>query len=120
MDLSHSIETYFLFVAAALFGCGSARSRDHSQRANMAAINGAEAPRPGEESPLLRDEQTSRNAGVNGVDGRISGITSSPREADKGKANQQVGKTRAVLIILSLWGLIFLQGKFSESSFDTA
>ncbi len=31
-------------------------------------------------------------------------------EEDLDKANQQVGVGRALLIILSLWGLIFLQG----------
>lgn len=70
----------------------------------MAAKNGAAIPRPGEGSPLLGQQQTMAESDIN----------DSGEEADWGKANQQVGKLRGFLIIISLWGLIFLQGKFSE------
>jgi hypothetical protein len=70
----------------------------------MTTINEVAMPRPGESSPLLGQQQT-RAASV--IDG-------SGEEADSGKANQQVGKMRGFLIIMSLWGLIFLQGKLPE------
>lgn len=57
---------------------------------------------------------------INDAGEASSDISSSPRDArghegiaDSGKANQQVGRIRGLLIILSLWGLIFLQGEFS-------
>lgn len=80
----------------------------------MATINGVVTPSPGEESPLLGQEQMRRSVGVNGAGARLLGIPPSPREADTGRANQQVGKIRGLLIIISLWGLIFLQGESSE------
>jgi hypothetical protein len=83
----------------------------------MATVNGTAASGAGEETPLLREERMGGN--VNGAGGANSDISSSPREprghediADSGKANQQVGRIRGLLIILSLWGLIFLQGEF--------
>jgi hypothetical protein len=70
----------------------------------MRTINGVAIPRPGESSPLLGQQQTRAASGING----------SGEEADSGKANQHVGKMRGFLIVISLWGLIFLQGKFPE------
>lgn len=48
-------------------------------------------------------------AGSNGAIGRVPEVASSPRDADTERANQHVGKIRGFLIILSVWGLIFLQ-----------
>ena len=71
-------------------------------------------PRAGEETPLLREQRS-----VNGDGGSEETLTDPRRASDEermdeddDKANQQVGSGRGLLIILSLWGLIFLQGKF--------
>lgn len=66
----------------------------------MTTVNGVATPRPGEGSPLLGQQQRRAASAINGPG----------EEADSGKANQQVGKMRGLLIIISLWGLIFLQG----------
>lgn len=67
----------------------------------------------GEETPLL-SEQARRED----LDDRSSEtLTDSSRAGDEeevidsNKANQHVGRRRGLLIILSLWGLIFLQGR---------
>ena len=66
----------------------------------------------GEETPLLREQIR----GVSGDDRSSETLTDAQRSGDEeeiedlDKANQDVGQVRAVLIILSLWGLIFLQG----------
>ena len=78
----------------------------------MAVGNGAAVPRAGEETPLLREQSS-----VNGDD-RSEETLTDPRRAsseeradeDDDKANQQVGSGRGLFIILSVWGLIFLQG----------
>jgi hypothetical protein len=75
---------------------------------------GVPVPRAGEETPLLREQRS-----VNSDDASEETLTDSRRASDEeradedDKANQQVGSGRGLLIILSLWGLIFLQGKFS-------
>lgn len=71
----------------------------------MAGRNGIVTGREDEETPLLRD---GRGSGDSGSEETLLGV----REeiVDPNKANQQVGKGRGLLIILSLWGLIFLQG----------
>jgi len=56
--------------------------------------------RLGEQTPLLRES-----------DDESGGLSvGSGEEVDENKANQRVGRGRALLIILSLWALIFLQG----------
>jgi hypothetical protein len=60
-------------------------------------------PAAGEESSLLRDDD--------GSSGTLRGSQQGDEElADPDKANQYVGTGRGVLICLSVWGLIFLQG----------
>ena len=79
----------------------------------MAVRNGgAAASNASEENPLLRGD-----GGVVDRDDASSGTLTDSRERggeevveDLNKANQQVGKRRGLLIILSLYGLIFLQG----------
>jgi hypothetical protein len=85
----------------------------------MAAANGAAAaaPRAGEETPLLAERTT---AGSDAGASSSETLLSDPRgdeeqQVDRNQANQQVGRTRGLLIILSLWGLIFLQGKSLRS-----
>jgi len=75
----------------------------------------------------VTDEQTSllggrkRRAGVDGnedtwIDGQSGGEEVISNDGDdEDKANQQVGKVRAILISISVFGLIFLQGVFSLS-----
>jgi hypothetical protein len=73
---------------------------------------GATAPKASEETPLLRD----RLGVVDGDDASSGTLTYSRERSGEeeveilDKANQQVGRGRGLLIILSLWGLIFLQG----------
>jgi hypothetical protein len=82
----------------------------------MAVGNGTAAPRAGEETPLLREQRRAD------ADGESEETLTDPRttgdeeraEEDDDKANQQVGRGRGLLIILSLWGLIFLQGMLSS------
>lgn len=87
----------------------------------MAAAKGAAAaaPRAGEETPLLAERTT---AGSDADASSSETLLSDPRggrdeeqQVDRNQANQQVGRTRGLLIILSLWGLIFLQGKSLRS-----
>lgn len=90
---------------------------DHgiSHQINTVVGNGTAVQGPGEETPLLRDL-----ARGDGRDNRSSEPVSGEERADgdilvnSGKANQQVGKGRGLLIIISLWGLIFLQGIIVE------
>jgi len=65
----------------------------------------------GEETPLLRDV----DRGIKRDDESLEALTDESRGdeddvVDANKANQQVRRGRGILIILSLWGLIFLQG----------
>lgn len=81
----------------------------------MAVGNGALARQAGEETPLLRDQRRGDSDGASEetlTDAR-RGVDEERGDEDDDKANQQVGRGRGLLIILSLWGLIFLQGKFS-------
>ena len=77
----------------------------------MAVRNGgAAASNASEETPLLRGD-----GGVVDRDDASSGTLTDSRERggeveDLNKANQQVGRGRGLLVILSLYGLIFLQG----------
>lgn len=68
----------------------------------MAGSNGAVV---GEETPLLRGESRGEDAssGETLLAERREGVI------DPNEANQRVGVARGLLIILSLWGLIFLQ-----------
>jgi hypothetical protein len=73
------------------------------------------ATRALEETPLLRGQRreiSDDRSEETLTDGERRGDEESV-DADDDKANQQVGRGRGLLIILSLWGLIFLQGKFS-------
>ena len=68
--------------------------------------------RLGEETPLLREQR--REGSENGSEETLTNARGSGDEEiageDEDKANQLVGRGRGFLIILSLWGLIFLQG----------
>ncbi len=72
----------------------------------------------GEDTPLLREQ-----AGSIGGDDRSSETLTDAQGRgeedleDANKANQQVGRLRGLLIILSLWGLIFLQGRSISISY---
>lgn len=73
----------------------------------MAVRNGVQS-RSSEQTPLLRGEAL--GATDNGRSVEVNGAVS----AEDGLANQQVARGRGFLIILSLYGLIFLQGSFSS------
>jgi hypothetical protein len=95
---------------------GVAGSRDQSIRyriwvkqlaLDMAVGNGkVSRATAGEESPLLGDEISFGSRNDSTVD----------EEGNADKANQQVGRRRGVFIVLSLWGLIFLQGMLKLSA----
>jgi hypothetical protein len=59
----------------------------------------------GEEAPLLTGERLHRDVRREGAV-----VLEGGDAVDENKANQQVGRGRGFLIILSLYGLIFLQG----------
>jgi hypothetical protein len=72
----------------------------------------------GEDTPLLREQQS-----ADGDDRSEETLTDPRRTGDEesvegngDKANQQVGRGRGLLIILSVWGLIFLQGMLQFDS----
>ena len=68
----------------------------------------------GEDTPLL--EGSTRRGSEDGSEETLTDHHERDREVeeDGDKANQQVGRMRGLLIILSLWGLIFLQGQFID------
>lgn len=70
----------------------------HAQHRDQASI--------GENTPLLAP---GTSASENGSERTLAGAD---EDHDDAKANQSVGRTRGIFIALSLWGLIFLQGKF--------
>lgn len=72
----------------------------------MAGRNGVSGG-GGEETPLLRGEVPGGSVATD--DGGSGGINGAVNTED-GHANQQVARGRGLLIILSLYGLIFLQG----------
>lgn len=75
----------------------------------MAVQNGGvETPRASEETPLLGGDEGRGD----GDDGSSEMLTHG--EVDIDKANQQVGSGRGFLIVLSFYGLIFLQGKLNS------
>lgn len=59
---------------------------------------------PTEASPLLLNPDSEASSETLAVEEEVL------RRVDSNVANQSVGRLRAVLIILSLWLLIFLQG----------
>lgn len=77
----------------------------------MAQSNGSTTPGSGEQTPLLGEQR-----GLKPDDESSETITGSQGDEeellDPDRANQQVGRGRGILIVLSLWGLIFLQGEF--------
>ena len=78
----------------------------------MALQKGTSSPRPNEATPLLSDEPRS----IDQDDGSSETLTDSRRGdeeevEDEDKANQHVGRVRGLFIMLSLCGLMFLQGK---------
>ena len=85
---------------------------------------GSSSSRPHEQTPLLIDEPR----GIERDDGSSDTLTDSRRRdeeevdvEDEDKANQHVGNVRGLLIMLSLCGLMFLQGMlfiFEISSLD--
>lgn len=87
----------------------------------MVVGNGsAPAPPAAEEAPLLIERRR-----VASQDDRLETLTNPSarsdeenveEEEDSDKANQHIGRVRALLVMLSLWGLIFLQGGFSTLS----
>lgn len=81
----------------------------------MAGENG-NATGAGEGTPLLGEHR--RSGSDDGseetlTDRRVR-VDEESVDEDDDKANQQVGRVRGLLIILSLWGLIFLQGTLSS------
>ena len=77
----------------------------------MAVQNGSSSPRSNEQTPLLIDPPRS----IERDDGSSATLTDSRRRdeedgEDEDKANQHVGRARGSLIMLSLCGLMFLQG----------
>jgi 6-phosphofructokinase len=77
----------------------------------MAVQNGSSGLRSNEQTPLLIDESRS----IERDDGSSATLTDSRRRdeedgEDEDKANQHVGRARGSLIMLSLCGLMFLQG----------
>ncbi len=76
----------------------------------MTEDHGTASGGAGEETPLLREQ-----GNIKGDDASSKTLTASQgvdeeELLDPDRANQQVGRGRGILIILSLWGLIFLQG----------
>lgn len=63
---------------------------------------GEESPLLGEQINIKADDASSKTLTGSGADEEL---------LDPNRANQQVGKGRGFLIVLSLWGLIFLQGE---------
>ncbi len=93
------------------------RSRDQASATKMGV--GSQELRTSEveeQTPLLREQRQG-----DGDDRSSETLTDGTRggeeeeREDLDKANQQVGKARAVLIIISIWGLIFFQGKYHSS-----
>ena len=77
----------------------------------MAVDNGIAVPE--ENTPFLGDQRRQDSDGSSEetlADSQRTGDEESAEGVDD-KANQHVGRGRGLLIILSLWGLIFLQGK---------
>lgn len=64
-----------------------------------------------EETPLLREDD--RQGSDDGGSEETLAETGDEEELrDPDRANQHVGRRRGLLIILSVWALIFLQGRF--------
>ena len=82
----------------------------------MAAVNVEAETRVGEETSLLREDRVQRDG--NTTNGRHVGVDLVDGD---GKPNQEleVGRVRGLIIIMSLWGLIFLQGEISVYDFGT-
>ena len=77
--------------------------------------------RDGERAPLLRDtvrivrEDMDNGSEETLMDERERDVGDAEEgEDDHRKANQQVGRGRGFLIMLGLWGLIFLQGQSTD------
>ncbi|KAE8448092.1 hypothetical protein EG329_009857 [Mollisiaceae sp. DMI_Dod_QoI] len=75
----------------------------------MTEDHGTASGGAGEETPLLREQ-----GNIKGDDASSKTLTArqgvdEEELLDPDRANQQVGRGRGILIILSLWGLIFLQ-----------
>lgn len=68
-----------------------------------------------ETAPLLRERSHSvKSPSLNGSSDTLTDSSfkdDEERSQDGSKPNQSVSNTRGLLIIMSLWGLIFLQGK---------
>jgi hypothetical protein len=84
------------------------QSQALAAKSDMALQKGTSSPRPNEATPLLRS--------IDQDDGSSDTLTDSRRgdeeEVEDGdKANQHVGRVRGLFIMLSLCGLMFLQGK---------
>lgn len=70
--------------------------------------------RDGEETPLLTGQR------CEDAEREENSVLAPGEVVDINKANQQVGRGRGFLIILSLYGLIFLQGSLLTIPFDSA
>jgi len=83
----------------------------------MAVANGGIARSRNEEvTPLLREQRGRHDAAIIESSTRANGGDRDEEHLlDVDRANQHVGKTRGALIMLSLLGLIFLQGKSTKS-----
>lgn len=74
----------------------------------MAATDEGRVRNGSEDTPLLRDEPNGCLTDDRSEETLGRGDEEELLDADR--ANQQVGRGRGLLIILSVWGLIFLQG----------
>jgi hypothetical protein len=78
----------------------------------MALQKGVSSQPPHEATPLLSDEPRSINQDDDSSDTLTDSRRGDEEEAeDEDKAKQHVGRIRGLFIMLSLCGLMFLQGK---------
>ena len=67
-----------------------------------------------EETPLLREDER-QGLDDDGSEETLADTGDEEELRDPDRANQHVGRRRGLLIILSVWALIFLQGWFLMS-----
>lgn len=81
----------------------------------MAATNKAAVQKQSEETPLLR-EWSREASGDDGSEETLAENGDEEELLNPDRANQHVGSGRGFLIIVSVWGLIFLQGNIKLPS----
>ncbi len=77
----------------------------------MTEHNGDASAGAGEETPLLGEQGNIKTDDASSKTLTARQGADEEELLDPDRANQQVGRGRGTLIILSLWGLIFLQGE---------